>query len=312
MRTFRDDARLPDDARGAVWAIGNFDGLHRGHGALFERARATARAQNALAGVLTFAPHPAKLLNPSLAPPLILTDDEKERGIAAAGLDLLCVLRFDARLAALSPQAFVQDVLHARLGAAGAVVGEGFRFGHRAAGTVDDLRAGLAHVDVVAPVREGDLVCSSSKIRELVLEGKTDAAARLLGRPYWLEGEVVVGDRRGHTIGIPTANLQTARELLPKLGVYATSAVLADGRRFQSVTNIGLRPTFAGQSGVRIEAHLLAFSGDIYGQRLHLDVVARLRDEMRFPGIDALKAQIARDIDAAVGALDAAAAAGRA
>ena len=290
MRTI---SHADDAARGAVWAIGNFDGLHRGHEALFARARS-----HGLAGVLTFTPHPARILNPAFAPRLILTDDEKKRGVAALGIDLYCALPFDAALAALSADEFTRDILVKNLCAKGAVVGEGFRFGHRATGTVDVLRASLEIVDVVPPVKEGDLVCSSSKIRELILEGKVDAAGKLLGKPYWLEGEVGVGDRRGHTIGIPTANLSTARELLPKLGVYATRARISDGRTFASVTNIGLRPTFNG-AGVRIETHLLDFAGDLYGTQLHVDVVAFIRDEMKFPGIDALKAQIKKDIEAA-------------
>jgi riboflavin kinase / FMN adenylyltransferase len=297
MHTFRVDAwsaRLPDEVRGAVWAIGNFDGLHRGHQALFARARELAGARGAPAGVLTFSPHPATVLNPSLAPPLILTEEEREAGIAAFGIDVLCVLRFDGALAALAPDAFATRVLLDVMGASAAVVGEGFRFGHRAAGRVEDLERHL-EVSVVPPVKEGDLVCSSSKIRELVLEGKVDAAARLLGRPYRLSGKVIEGDKRGRTIGIPTANLETSRELLPRVGVYATRAILGDGSVVPSVTNIGLRPTFQGQ-GVRIEAHLLGFDGDLYGERLELDIVARVRDEMRFPGVEALVAQIRADI----------------
>jgi riboflavin kinase/FMN adenylyltransferase len=298
MRTFDGDDRLDDDARGAVWAIGNFDGLHRGHQALFAHARIVASAHGRRSGVLTFSPHPARVLNASLAPPLILNADEKRAGIEAAGIELYRVLRFDMTLAALTPREFCQRVLVDGMGAHGVVVGEGFRFGHRAAGTVDDLRAMLAVVDEVPPVKEGDLVCSSSKIRELVLAGRVDAAATLLGRPYGLAGVVVEGDKRGRTINVPTANLRVTRDLLPKVGVYATRAHLADGRTFDSVTNIGLRPTFQGQD-VRIEAHLLGFAGDLYGQRLHLDIVARVRDEMRFDGIESLKAQIQKDIDVA-------------
>lgn len=304
MRTFRVDAStqpgalLPDDVRGAVWAIGNFDGLHRGHQALFARARELAARSGTAAGVLTFSPHPARVLNPPLAPPLILTEEEREAGIAAAGMELLCVLRFDRALASLPADEFARRVLVEGMGARGVVVGEGFRFGHRAAGTVEDLRRHVAEVAVVPPVTEGDLVCSSSKIRELVLAGKVEAAARLLGRPYQLAGKVVQGDMRGRTIGIPTANLETRRELLPKVGVYATRALLADGRAFPSVTNIGLRPTFGGQ-GVRIEAHLLGFDGDLYGQVLRLDLVERVRDEMRFSSAEALVAQIHEDIAAA-------------
>lgn len=298
MQTLDGTDRVPDEARGAVWAIGNFDGLHRGHQALFAHARVVASAHGRKSGVLTFHPHPARVLNPSLAPPLILAADEKQAGIAAAGVELYRVLPFTPALAALSPREFCAQVLSDGMGAHGVVVGEGFRFGHRAQGTVADLRAALAVVDEVPPVKEGDLVCSSSKIRELVLAGRVDAAATLLGRPYFLAGVVVEGDKRGRTIGVPTANLRVTRELLPKVGVYATRARLVDGRVFDSVTNIGLRPTFQGQD-VRIEAHLLQFSGDLYGQRLHLDVLTRVRDEMRFDGIEPLKAQIHKDIDVA-------------
>lgn len=302
MRTFRLDvegpvvsARLPEELRGGVWAIGNFDGLHRGHQALFVRARALAAELGVTSGVLTFSPHPARLLNPGLAPPLILAEDEREAGIAAAGADALVVVHFTRALAAQSPEAFVREVLIERIGARAVVVGEGFRFGNRAAGTADDLRRLGLRVEEVPPVREGDLVCSSSKIREMVLAGRVESAALVLGRPYRLVGQVVSGDRRGRSIGIPTANLETNRELLPRVGVYATRATLEDGRVFPSVTNIGLRPTFAGE-GVRIEAHLLGFDGDLYGQRLVLDVVARIRDEQRFSDVNALVAQIRQDI----------------
>lgn len=298
MRTLDGDGPFSDDARGAVWAIGNFDGLHRGHQALFAHAQVVASAHGRSSGVLTFSPHPARVLNPSLAPPLILDADEKAAGIAAAGVDLYRVLRFDQALAALTPREFCARILVDGMGAHGVVVGEGFRFGHRAAGTVADLRAALPVVDEVPPVKEGDLVCSSSKIRELVLGGRVDAAATLLGRAYDLAGVVVEGDKRGRTIGVPTANLRVTRELLPKVGVYATRAHLEDGRTFDSVTNIGLRPTFQGQD-VRIEAHLLGFAGDLYSQRLRLEIVARVRDEMRFDGIDGLVAQIKKDIDVA-------------
>lgn len=304
MRLLIPGERAPDDLAGAVWALGNFDGLHRGHQALFAAARAHAQAGRVAAGVLTFDPHPARVLNPPLAPLLILNAREKQRGIEEAGMDALAIERFDAALAKRSPAEFCAAVLGERLRAGGVVVGEGFRFGHRALGTVDDLRRALPLVVEVPPVREGDLLCSSSKIRELVLEGRVDAAALLLGRRYWVEGVVVTGDQRGRTIGVPTANVQVERELLPKLGVYATVAVLDDGVRFSSVTNVGLRPTFqSGQEGVRFEAHLFGFTGDLYGRTLRLELVKHLREERRFPSVDALKAQIAEDIAAAKSAL---------
>jgi riboflavin kinase/FMN adenylyltransferase len=292
---------VPVDAarRGAVVAIGNFDGLHRGHQALFAAVHDLARRIGAPAGVVTFAPHPMRILAPRLAPPLILRPDEKEQGLREAGMDLVFELAFTPGLAAREPAAFCREVLVERLGVAGVVVGEGFKFGARAEGRFADLAAVFGDRAVAVPsVREGGYVCSSSKIRELVLLGHVDAAASLLGRPYRIEGRVVRGDGRGRTIGVPTANLDSGRELLPRVGVYATRALLPDGRAVASVTNIGLRPTFQGE-GVRIETHLLDVTVDLYDRRLAIDVIARLRDEQRFNGVDALLAQIHADIAAA-------------
>lgn len=300
MRVLPPGAAAPDDLAGAIWAIGNFDGLHRGHQALFAAARAQARAAGVAAGVLTFDPHPAKVLNPALAPLLILNDKEKESGIAAAGIDALALERFDAALVQLSPDEFCRRVLGARLRAGGVVVGEGFRFGVHARGTAEDLRRAVPIVVEVAPVRQGDLLCSSSKIRELVLEGRVEAAALLLGHCYFVAGPVVHGDHRGRTIGVPTANVAVVRELLPKLGVYASWALLDDGSRYGSVTNVGLRPTFTGgDAGVRFEAHLFDFAGDLYGRMVRLELVKHLREERRFSSVDALKAQITEDMAAA-------------
>ena len=288
-----------DSARGAVVAIGNFDGLHRGHHALFQAARALAQRHGVAAGVVTFDPHPVRVLAPHLAPPLILREDEKVAGIAAAGIDVVYVVAFDAELAALSPAEFCARVLVERLGVSGVVVGEGFKFGHRAAGRFTDLQAVFHDRALAVPsVRDNGYVCSSSKIRELILQGHVEAAAMLLGRPYFIEGDVIRGDGRGRTIGIPTANIDSRRELVPRVGVYATIAILADGSRIPSVTNIGLRPTFQGE-GVRVEAHLFDFDKDLYGQRVRLEVIARLRDEERFNGVDALVAQIKTDAAAA-------------
>lgn len=297
------DAAVDAADRGAVVAIGNFDGLHRGHQALFARAKAEAATTKARAGVVTFEPHPVRVLAPNLAPPLILRTDEKRAGLEAAGLDVCFVVAFDNDIANLSPAAFIKTLLQDRFGVSGVVVGEGFRFGHRATGTIADLRAVFGDRAVeVAAVKEGSLVCSSSKVRELVMLGQVDTAALLLGSPYFVEGEVVRGDQRGRTIGIPTANVESQRELLPKVGVYATRVVTDDKRVVDSVTNVGLRPTFDGQ-GVRIEAHLFDFDGDLYGRRLRVEFVKRLRDEQRFNGIEALKAQIHADIAAAKAAL---------
>ena len=302
MQVHRADAAFvaaADRHRGAVVAIGNFDGLHRGHQALFAAARTLATRRGAAVGVVTFDRHPVCVLAPHLAPPLILRVDEKLAGLDAAGVDVVYVVPFDTALAALSPAEFCQRVLVDTLAVSGVVVGEGFKFGHRAAGRFADLQA-VFHDDAiaVASVRDNGYVCSSSKIRELVLQGHVEAAGALLGRPYSIEGVVVRGDGRGRTIGIPTANIDSQRELMPRVGVYATIAVLDDGRQIPSVTNVGLRPTFQGE-GVRVEAHLFDLDEELYGRRLRVDLIAWLRDEQRFNGVDALVAQIHADSAAA-------------
>jgi riboflavin kinase/FMN adenylyltransferase len=280
---------------GVVVAIGNFDGLHRGHRALLAAARGLADQKIADVGVVTFDPHPVKVLASQMAPPLILRRDEKLAGLKALGVDVVHVVPFDLHLAAMSPERFIHEVLVQRLDVKGVVVGEGFRFGHRAAGSIADLRAVFGDDAVAVPVvKEGGLVCSSTKVRELVLSGNVEAAGVLLGQPYFLEGVVVRGDGRGRTIGIPTANVESGRELLPKVGVYATRAVLDDGRVRGSVTNVGLRPTFSGE-GVRVEAHVFDLDEDLYGRRVRLDMVARIRDERRFGGVQELIAQIKDD-----------------
>lgn len=288
--------------RGGVVAIGNFDGLHRGHQALFEKACAVAKSRNAPAGVLTFSPHPSKILAPHLAPPMILTPEEKREGLALAQIDVCIFQPFDSSFAQLSPQSFVEHILVAGLKVSGVVVGQDFSFGHKGAGKVEDLRRMLevhnASVHVVEPVMEAGLVCSSSRIRQFILEGRVESAALLLGRPYTLRGSVRTGDARGRRMGIPTANLESQRELLPRLGVYATWARLESGRIYPSVTNIGLRPTFNGE-GTRIEVHLLDYHGDLYDQELEVEFVAHLREEKRFSGPEELRAQIDADIVAA-------------
>lgn len=306
MLRFDGHHEVGDALRGGVVAIGNFDGLHRGHQALFAQAKERAKERGVPSGVLTFEPHPVRVLAPRLAPPLILTLEEKVQGIEAAGIDVLVLQPFTRDFAKTPPEAFAKDLLLGSLQVSGVVVGPDFSFGHRGAGKVSDLERWLGEagttVDVVPAVKEGGLVCSSTKVREFVLAGRVDAARLLLGRPYGLKGRVVPGDGRGKRIGIPTANLKTERELLPKLGVYATRAVLEDGATYESVTNIGLRPTFRGE-GVRIETHLFGFDGDLYDQEVEILFHRRLRDEQRFRDVEGLRAQVERDIEAAKAAL---------
>jgi riboflavin kinase/FMN adenylyltransferase len=297
MRILEHFEEAGPDLAGGVWAIGNFDGVHLGHQALLKRAE--KEGSGARWGVLTFDPHPARLLAPEYAPPLILNATEKREALAKMGVPNCLEQSFTRDFAALSPRDFVDRVLLQGLGVAGVVVGEDFSFGKKALGKVKDLQEWLseggATAHVVGPVRSEGLICSSSKIRELVLQGRVDGAGHLLGRPYFLAGRVVEGDGRGRKIGVATANLEIDRELMPKLGVYAGFARLSSGENLPAVTNIGLRPTFSGE-GIRVEAHLLDCELDLYGQSLVVELHAHLRDERKFGGPEALTEQIRKDV----------------
>ena len=291
---------------GGAVAIGNFDGVHLGHQALFAAARNDATGPVC---ALTFEPHPARLLAPQYAPPLICEQSRKRELIAASGVTDLIEQRFDAALAATPPEKFVEMV--AATGVAEVVVGHDFTYGKARAGTVETLRASLGEREVrlrvVPPVAVNSLVCSSTKVREFVLEGRVEAANMLLGRPFDLDGEVVRGVGRGRKLGWPTANIRTHNELLPAVGVYAVRArLLPGGPPLAGAANLGLNPTFrpevalagaAGQPPLSLEVYLMDFAQDIYGRKLRVEFVHRLREERRFPGIDALKAQIAQDVE---------------
>ena len=304
MLIARGHDQLERPLRRPVVAIGNFDGVHRGHAFLFDETRRQAQAGGGESAVLTFDPHPARVLAPALAPPLITTLDRKLELIAQAGVDVAVVEPFDRAFAARSPADFIDEVLVRGLGAAHVVVGYDFTFGQRRAGTVETLRAdGRFGVTVVPPVTVAGIVCSSTKVREFVAEGRVDGAALLLGRPHEVEGEVVRGDGRGRTIGIPTANLKPRTELIPKNGVYAGFGEIRSGahagRRFAAAINIGTNPTFVAERPVVIEAHLLDCDLDLYGATLRLEFVERLRGEERFPSVEALVAQIRKDVERA-------------
>jgi riboflavin kinase/FMN adenylyltransferase len=300
MLIIRGHQALSRPLRHPVVAIGNFDGVHRGHVHLFHKARELATSDGESA-VLTFDPHPAKVLAPAWAPPLITPLARKLELIAAAGIEVAVVQPFDRELAAHTPEQFFDEVLVGRLGAAQVCVGYDFTFGRGRAGTVETLRE-LGHarsvgVTVVPAVTVDGIVCSSTKVREFVLEGRVDGAALLLGRPPEVEGEVVRGDGRGRTLGVPTANLRAQTELLPKNGVYAGWAELADGRRFAGAINVGTNPTFVADRPVLVEVHLLDCDLDLYGAQLRVGFVERLRAEERFSSKEALVAQIHKDIE---------------
>ena len=283
-------------------AVGNFDGVHLGHQALVAAAVARSRGSGGPAVVLTFDPHPARVLRPQAAPAALTTLAQKEELVAALGIDRLVVVPFDARLAALSPDAFAREVLQQALGARHVVVGESFRFGRGREGDprrLETLGATLGFaVEVVPPVLEGGRPISSSRVREALARGDLGEARMLLGRDYFVDGEVVRGDGRGRTIGVPTANLASLEQILPANGVYAALCRSGAGPWRPAAVNVGERPTFGG-GRVRLEAHLIDFAGDLYGSRLRVAFHERLRGEQRFEGPDALVAQIRRDIDAA-------------
>jgi riboflavin kinase/FMN adenylyltransferase len=306
MRLFRsiEEAVASGALRGGALAIGNLDGVHLGHRALLARARALAGARGTRSGVLTFEPHPVRVLRPRLAPPLLTTLPRKLELLAEAGVEVAVVQPFDLAWAATPAATFVQRDLVA-LGIGDVVVGWDFTAGHERA-RVEALRpllraAGIA-LEVVEPVTEGGLTISSTKIREFLLEGNVDGAALLLGRPYDLDGEVVRGAGRGRGLGFATANVATPG-LLPALGVYAVRARVGGGAGaalHPGVCNVGVKPTVAASGEVTAEVHLFDFDGrDLYGEPLRLAFVARLREERRFPSVEALRRQIAADVERA-------------
>lgn len=295
--------------RGCAVAIGNFDGVHLGHRRLFEVARELAAARGARAAALTFEPHPARVLKPKLAPPLLTPLARKLELFEACGLDAAVVQPFDLAYAATDAAAFVARDLLGHLGAAEVVVGHDFTAG-RGRTRVDGLRqllgAGGAALTVVEPVALDGLVVSSTKIRELLLEGNVEAAAQLLARPHDVEGPVERGAGRGRGLGFATANLHP-EGMLPANGVYAVRAEVA-GARYDAVANVGVKPTVQRAGTVSLEAHLFGTDGrDLYGERLRVAFVTRLRDERRFPSLEALRAQIAEDAARAREALSGAA-----
>ncbi len=302
MKRVRIDRPLRRVGEGAAVTVGNFDGVHRGHQTLVAQAVARARESGGEAVVLTFEPHPARVLRPERAPAALSTLDQKEELLDGLGVDRLAVLPFDREVAALSPEDFARDVLAGALGARHVVVGASFRFGRRREGDAHRLaelgRALGFSVSALPPVLERGGPVSSSRVREELARGDLRAARDLLGRPYFVDASVVRGDGRGRTLGVPTANLEPENEVLPARGVYAGRCRTPGGGFHAAVVNLGERPTFGG-GRVTVEAHLLDFDGDLYGARVRLEFHARLRDEERFAGTEALVARIREDVERA-------------
>jgi len=309
MEIFEGHRGLSRALRAPAVALGNFDGVHVGHQALLARVRQRSGAGEAV--VFTFEPHPAKVLAPSLAPPLLTSPARKLELLAAAGIDACIVEPFTRELAALSPDQF-HDILLRNVGARHLVVGYDFSYGRGRSGTTDSLAKACASagvgIDVIEPVAVDGLVASSTKIREFVEEGNMPGAAVLLGRPFEAEGTVVRGAGRGRTIGIPTANVATVAELLPPTGVYAVWLEdRATGERRPGAANLGVNPTFQDQGSLSLEVHVLDFDGDLYGHQVRVQFAERLRGEKKFAGPAELVAQIREDIDRARGSLTGAA-----
>lgn len=315
---------VPPEARDSIVAIGNFDGIHRGHQAVIGEAVRRARAAGAPASVLTFEPHPRRFFRPDSPPFLLTRFRTKARVLAVLGIDHLFVLRFDAALAGRTAEEFVDKVLAEGLGARHVIVGYDFVFGRGRAGNPEMLRARLAtrgiDATIMSPVSAPtspawgeSLIASSTGVREALLEGDPQTAAFLLGRPFEIEGRVMRGDARGRTIGFPTANLGLGDYLRPALGVYAVRVAVTEpgaGRILtetatwlDGVANLGFRPTIGGLSEPRLEVHLFDYTGDLYGRRLRVALIKYLRPEQKFDGLEALKTQIARDAAAARRAL---------
>lgn len=283
--------------------VGAFDGIHLGHQALIRRMRAAAHAAGCQAVVLTFYPHPAVVIRGGQPAFYIASPDERADLLAALGVDVVITHPFNTEVSRVRAADFI-DRLIQRLGMRSLWVGDGFALGHKREGNVPFLRRlGLERgfsVEVIQPIQVDGEVVSSTRVREALRQGDVARAARFLGRPFSIPGTVVEGAHRGKTIGIPTANLEIWEErAYPARGVYACRAEVR-GQRLKAVTNIGLRPTFENQAArPTIEAHLIDFEGDLYGQTIRLEFVDRLRDEMKFPGVEALLEQIRADIERA-------------
>lgn len=284
--------------KGCAVALGNYDGVHLGHRAILNLLKREANKRHLPSVLYTFHPHPVKALAPKVAPPLLNTPVQKIELLKDTGLDAMVIQKFTPQFARHSPEEFFKRYLVDRLHARFIIVGYDFTFGAKRLGNIETLerlcfKAGIECKIVDARLKGATLV-SSSLIRKYVTDGKVKEVIPLLTRPYFIDGKIIRGYGRGKTIGVPTANLKTENELLPKNGVYATTTVLG-GKTYNGVTNIGLNPTFNNRS-LSIETHWFNFKGDARGRRIRLYFNRRLRDERRFSGVNALTAQIKRDM----------------
>jgi len=298
-----DVIHFPEDPRPSRWlhpvlALGNFDGVHRGHRKILDRVGRVAGERGATSVVMTFDPHPPRVVRPDKAPPLLMTKAQKLEAIADAGVQGAAIVRFTPDLSRWDPEMFVRTVLVDWLHVAEVWVGANFLFGRDRSGNFSILRLlGSRYgfkAEKIDPVRYKDFVVSSTRIRRLVSEGRVDEAGALLGHQYCLDGSVMRGDQRGRTLGFPTANLCSENELLPPHGVYATTTRINEVVH-ASVTNVGTRPTVEASGRTVVETHIFNLDRDLYGQSIRVGFVQRLRDERAFESLEQLRAQIDAD-----------------
>lgn len=285
-------------AKPTVLTLGVFDGLHLGHQRIMQTVVERAKQANAVPTAITFDPHPRAVLHPESAPPLLQTLDQRLANLELLGIEQAIVVKFDSDFASQPAEDFLSNIIHDRLHAKEVYLGKGFAFGKNRGGNIDLLREMSAKLGFVADevdeVRLRGNRVSSSQIRKLLDAGYVNLARRMLGRPYGVEGVIIRGNQRGHTIGFPTANLKPRNRVIPRYGVYATASLI-DGKWRKSITNIGVRPTFEKDADPSIESYIFDFDGDLYGDVLRVRFLHRIRDERKFNGIDELKAQIEKD-----------------
>ena len=285
-------------ARPTCLTLGVFDGLHLGHQRIMQTVVSRAKAVGAIPTAITFDPHPRAVLHPENAPPLLQTLDQRLAAFEFLGIEQAIVIRFTKDFAAQEAEHFLREIVHERLQAKEVYLGKGFEFGRNRGGNIELLKKISAELgffaDEVAEVRLLGQRISSSKIRRLLVEGKINAARRMLGRPYGVEGQIEHGSQRGREIGFPTANLKTVNRVIPRNGVYVT-ATLIDNVWRRSITNIGVRPTFEKEVEPSIETYVFDFDGNLYGDVLRVRFLHRIRDERKFNGIAELKTQIEKD-----------------
>jgi riboflavin kinase/FMN adenylyltransferase len=288
-----------DIARPTVLTLGVFDGLHLGHQLIMKTVVERAKEAGAVPTVITFEPHPRAVLHPESAPPLLQTFDQKIEALGVLGIAQTIIIHFDQKFSQIRAEDFLRDTVVNRLHAKEVYLGRGFAFGHDREGNIDLLRRVSDRLgffaDEVPEVRLRGTRIGSTRIRELLQQGRVNLARRMLGRPYGVEGQVVRGDERGAKLGFPTANLHPQNRVIPRGGVYVTAA-LTEGQWRRSVTNIGTRPTFDEATEPTVETHVLNWSGSLYSDVLRVRFLHRLRDEKKFSSVDELKSQIERDV----------------